>query len=186
MGYFLTTEPENAVPPKSLATPKTHVPGSRVKDLGQRYYLPETGRWASRDPICEKAFRHFFLIQLELEEARRLFAHALEPEYLFVLNGPLFRVDSFGAWWTWPEFKEWFWTTFDGICPPIGVADGAAKCLSEIDWAKIEKLMIEMRKAKDPEEQERLEREITRLKSELEDKTRNCAKKNCPCPTKTP
>ena len=55
MGYFLTTSPENAVPPKSWATPKTHTPGSPVKERGHRYYVPELGRWCSRDPVGEKA-----------------------------------------------------------------------------------------------------------------------------------
>jgi RHS repeat-associated protein len=54
MGYYYTTEPETAVPPKSRATPKTHTPGLPVKERGYRYYMPETGRWASRDPIEEQ------------------------------------------------------------------------------------------------------------------------------------
>jgi len=51
MGYFLTTQPENAVPPKSRAMPKTHTPGSRLEKRGHRYYQPETARWVNRDPI---------------------------------------------------------------------------------------------------------------------------------------
>ena len=52
MGYFLTTPPDlsQTRPP---ATPKTHTPFSPVKERGQRYYLPELGRWLSRDPIGE-------------------------------------------------------------------------------------------------------------------------------------
>ena len=53
MGYYFTAEPENAVPPNSCATPKTHTPGSPVKERGHRYYQPEIGRWCSRDPILE-------------------------------------------------------------------------------------------------------------------------------------
>jgi len=53
MGYYYTAEPENAVPAKFWATPKTHVPGSPVKERGHRYLMPETGRWLNRDPIGE-------------------------------------------------------------------------------------------------------------------------------------
>lgn len=54
MGYYYTAEPETAVPAKSDATPKTHTPGSRVSERGQRYFMSSIGRWASRDPIGEK------------------------------------------------------------------------------------------------------------------------------------
>lgn len=47
MGYFLTTDPEIAVPPNSCASPKTHIPASRVKERGHRFYMPEIGRWVS-------------------------------------------------------------------------------------------------------------------------------------------
>jgi len=49
MSYYYTTEPGNAVPGKSCANPKTHVPGSSVKERGHRYYSSEIGRWLSRD-----------------------------------------------------------------------------------------------------------------------------------------
>jgi len=54
MGYYYTTEPETAMPPNSFASPKTHVPGSRVSERGYRYYQPEVGRWANRDPLGEE------------------------------------------------------------------------------------------------------------------------------------
>jgi RHS repeat-associated protein len=53
MGYFLTTEPENAVPENSFASPKTHTPLSRLEERGRRFYSPEVGRWVNRDPIEE-------------------------------------------------------------------------------------------------------------------------------------
>ena len=56
MGYYLTTDPENLVPQKSWATPKTHVPGSPVNEHGYRYYQPEVGRWCSRDPMEDVSF----------------------------------------------------------------------------------------------------------------------------------
>ena len=56
MGYFLTTEPETAVPANSRLSPKTHTPASPVKERGHRYFQPEIGRWLSRDPIGEVAF----------------------------------------------------------------------------------------------------------------------------------
>jgi hypothetical protein len=55
MGYFLTSQPENAVPGKSRAMPKTHTPGSRLEKRGHRFYNPGLGRWASRDPVAELA-----------------------------------------------------------------------------------------------------------------------------------
>ena len=54
MGYYYTVEAENAVPPNSCAMPKTHTPGSPVKERGLRYYNPKIGRWVSRDPMGEK------------------------------------------------------------------------------------------------------------------------------------
>ena len=60
MGYFLTTEPENAVPPNSCASPKTHVPDPRVSERGLRYLNTELGRWTSRDPAGEKSGTHLY------------------------------------------------------------------------------------------------------------------------------
>ena len=54
MGYYYTSDPEIAVPPKFCATPKTHTPGSPVKERGHRYFSPEIGTWVSRDPIGER------------------------------------------------------------------------------------------------------------------------------------
>ena len=54
MGYFLTTEPETAVPANSRLSPKTHTPASPVKERGYRYFQPEMGRWCSRDQIDEE------------------------------------------------------------------------------------------------------------------------------------
>ena len=54
MGYYYTTEPENAVPEKSWASPKSHTPDPRVSERGLRYCIPGIGRWGSRDPIEER------------------------------------------------------------------------------------------------------------------------------------
>ena len=77
MPYTFTSETQNAVPGKPLATPKTHTPGSRVKNLGYRYFQPETGRWLSRDPIGEVGGRNL---------------------YSLGGNRPVDRVDAFGLW----------------------------------------------------------------------------------------
>jgi len=53
MGYYDTPEPEAAPRVISCASPKTHVPGSRVKERGHRYFMPEMGRWVNRDLIDE-------------------------------------------------------------------------------------------------------------------------------------
>ena len=58
MGYFLVTEAENAVPPVPLVRPKTHTPGLRVQERGQRSYKPEVGACLSKKmrgphvPMC--------------------------------------------------------------------------------------------------------------------------------------
>ena len=75
MGYYYKAEPENAVPAKSWATPKTHVPGSPVKERGHRYFNPEVGRWASRDPIGENGGLNLLA---------------------FVLNDPMDSIDYLG------------------------------------------------------------------------------------------
>ena len=53
MGYFLTTSPDRP-PTRPLVSPKTHTPGSPVKERGSRFYSPGLGRWSSRDPIAER------------------------------------------------------------------------------------------------------------------------------------
>ena len=75
MGYFLTSEPENAVPGNFFASPKTHVPLSRLQERGHRYYNPELSRWASLDPIGELGGVNL---------------------YCFVANSPLSKIDPFG------------------------------------------------------------------------------------------
>lgn len=96
MGYYLTTEPENAVPAKSFASPKTHTPLSPVKERGLRFYQPETGRWISRDPIEElRLFRNSNLRKTRnVDYGTRVTTS--EPTYSFVENIPVNRFDSFG------------------------------------------------------------------------------------------
>jgi len=45
---------------ESLARPKTHTPGSRVSNLGQRFYSPDLGRWINRDPMGEEGGLNVF------------------------------------------------------------------------------------------------------------------------------
>jgi len=77
MGYYYTAEPENAVPPKFWATPKTHVPGSPVKERGHRFYNSVFGRWTARDPLGERGGRNL---------------------YGFVAKSPINKYDVLGLW----------------------------------------------------------------------------------------
>ena len=61
MGYYYNAEPENAVPPNSRVSPKTHTPASPVKERGHRYFHPETGRWLSRDPVGERGGKNLYV-----------------------------------------------------------------------------------------------------------------------------
>lgn len=119
MGYFLTTEPENAVPGKSLASPKTHTPGSRLQERGLRYYSANMARWLSRDPIGEPGFEltsrrqktqseiereaeaelYALLSQVDPALAARLGLRPGLPQhhlYPFVNNDPLNQFDPYG------------------------------------------------------------------------------------------
>jgi RHS repeat-associated protein len=96
MGYYYTTSPENAVSPKSWATPKTHTPGAPVKERGHRYFTPEIGRWASRDPIGDESFflRH---AAGKNPSAHVIFREqSLLPTYLFALNNSIMFSDPIG------------------------------------------------------------------------------------------
>jgi RHS repeat-associated protein len=84
MPYTFTSETQNAVPGKSVAGPKTHTPGSRVKNLGHRFYMPGLGRWESRDPARGA----------DLAAAKSV----AESLYGFVRNGTVGNVDYLGLW----------------------------------------------------------------------------------------
>jgi RHS repeat-associated protein len=100
MGYYLTTSPEASPRVISCASPKTHVPGSPVKERGYRYLMPETGKWLSRDPIAERGGRNL---------------------YAFCKNSPSIRSDPLGlsfeverqTGWSRREGREG-WTIPDG------------------------------------------------------------------------
>jgi len=100
MGYYYTAEPENAVPPKFWATPKTHVPGSPVKERGLRYYTPETGRWMSRDPIEQiSRWQMVYKHQLDSDAVRASLGNPNVAWYFFYLfagNEPSIAIDYVG------------------------------------------------------------------------------------------
>jgi len=81
MGYFLTTSCRERAAAESLASPKTHTPGSRVSNLGARFYSPDLGRWVNRDPI---------------EERGGVNLHG------FCANNAVQRWDTLGLYWPWP------------------------------------------------------------------------------------
>ena len=53
MGYHLTNSLARSSS-RSHASPKTHVPGSRLQERGHRFYSTELSRWINRDPIEEE------------------------------------------------------------------------------------------------------------------------------------
>jgi len=77
MAYYLTTspEPKNAVPGKFHVSPKTHTPGSPVKERGHRYYSANLSRLVNRDPIGMRGGLN---------------------AYAFVLNSPVHSIDALG------------------------------------------------------------------------------------------
>jgi RHS repeat-associated protein len=84
MGYFLTTSFAQPCD-RSHASPKTHVPLSRLQERGLRYYSPELGRWVSKDPIGEKGG---------------------VPLYIWCRNSAGNRVDPLGLWHAGEVTKE--------------------------------------------------------------------------------
>jgi RHS repeat-associated protein len=60
MGYHLTTSLDLPAA-RSYASPKTHVPGSRLQERGHRFYSSEVGRWVNRDPIEERGGNNLFV-----------------------------------------------------------------------------------------------------------------------------
>lgn len=98
MGYYLTTEPENAVLAKSFASPKTHTPLSPVKERGYRYYSASLSRWISRDPLSEwSVFRVVIKRPSSLAFQVMLWLSRLPP-YLPVYNRPLDHYDPDGLY----------------------------------------------------------------------------------------
>jgi len=105
MGYFLTTEPENAVPSNSCASPKTHTPDPRVSERGQRFYSPELARWVNRDPIEERGFsvvNDKFLeegsVARDILEWQFYYSNPIQIhlEYIYINNRSLDRIDYIG------------------------------------------------------------------------------------------
>jgi len=101
MGYFLTAEPENAAPANSLASPKTHVPFPPVKERGRRFYSPEVGRWLSRDPIGEKAWKQLSMPAMRIKGSPK--GAGERDLYSFVRNAPVSAVDFLGLMGTPPH-----------------------------------------------------------------------------------
>ena len=122
MGYYYITSAENAVPPKSWAMPKTHTPGSPVKERGHRYYSAPLARWPSRDPLgaagmissglwlynpesrrwenkkfhVEEAIQPLYTENDDVGESKRTIQDDLVTLYGFVKNNPVQRADLLG------------------------------------------------------------------------------------------
>lgn len=100
MGYYYTSEPKNAVHPKSYASPKTHVPGSPVKDRGHRYYSAESGRWVNRDPVTERGSKLVISHAFRTNPTRKISDE--RNLSLFVRNDPVSVFDPTGLMATPP------------------------------------------------------------------------------------
>ena len=119
MGYFLISEAETAVSAQSPASPKTHVPLPRLQERGHRFYSPETGRWANRDPLGDWVNAAQFLASgPPSDRERRLQRLSALPEYRFVDNRSSDQIDLLGLV-NWKE-KKCFW------CVSPSVVDQAA------------------------------------------------------------
>ena len=63
---------------------------------GYRYYMPEMGRWCSRDPIGEESTVSRFAIHADRRTRMLLVLESQRPPYLFVHNHPVNYFDPFG------------------------------------------------------------------------------------------
>lgn len=64
--------------------------------FGHRFYHPDEGRWVSRDPIGELAFRRRFTEGMKGLEWLLWEERYCQPAYLFVQNDPVSRFDFLG------------------------------------------------------------------------------------------
>lgn len=79
-------------------TPTPTVSG--VHFYGYRYYLPETGRWASRDPLGDRSFvlarRRAASFVIGDEVVRIIFEYETPNLVIFIDNSSINRIDGFG------------------------------------------------------------------------------------------
>jgi len=123
MGYYFTTEPDAAPCAISCASPKTHVPGSPVKERGFRFLQPETGRWVSRDPIEEIGFVFTF--------RKRPFRNSDRNIYVFVRNNSLAGYDPLGLL-TFGDYGRWWFGRSCWKCGP-DVTDGLRESKKQVE-----------------------------------------------------
>jgi hypothetical protein len=76
-------------------TPKTHTPGSRLQGLGLRFYSASLGRWLSRDPVWEEAFRATASRDIRglMKRVPKWDRHG---DYLLLWNNPIDKDDLLG------------------------------------------------------------------------------------------
>ena len=87
MGFSITS--------RASATGASRSPGPGITYYGYRYYDPETGRWLSRDPLCDAAFFALYSAGSKREQTR-IKRESLRASYLFVRNRPIGAVDRLG------------------------------------------------------------------------------------------
>ncbi len=99
---------------------------------GFRFFLPELGRWASRDPIGEEGFVRLYSGGKGPREIMRLRAASRYPSYLFVKNSPLALCDPLGLQycytWTDPMFGDTVTVCYPEANPDAGNCCSKAKC----------------------------------------------------------
>ena len=71
-------------------------PVSGVRYYGYRYYMPEIGRWSSRDPIGDEGFLRGYVDGMPWKQQKKYREASLKPTYVLVANASVNKMDSLG------------------------------------------------------------------------------------------
>jgi RHS repeat-associated protein len=161
MGYSLTTS-FDLPSTRPHASPKMHVPGSRLQERGLRYYSTELSRWINRDPIDEQDSLNVCAFVRNAPVDRIDYLGLSTISYEVLVGSPIVGVfgsaGSWGQpWWTadgdsgdnWSEVTVRSRRGSGGSCNtvntwtrPAGDAAGQIRVLFKTDCAGVHKLKI--------------------------------------------